>query len=103
MKKILFLASIIFPCNSTFSGSLEFGIEPFEPPHPIIEVQAKKVVKRHGAFLNRKAPHVFPDWKCLILIPAPKEPKLSLQFIGSRETWIPINGTPKIEYFYRVN
>ena len=100
MRNVLFVLLVTL----SESGAAEISLrQPYEfiPPSPEITVETKSNIPRHASYI-KKTPFFFGKF-CVVPL-YQKRPKinLSLQYIGSRETWIPITGEVKKEKFYRV-
>ncbi len=103
MKNILIFGSILFFNTAHAQIAIDhFESYEFIAPTPNIEIKARALIERHASNLL-ESPVLLPICGGVFFIEEPPKVKLSLQYIGSRETWIPITGKVKKENFYRVN
>ncbi len=95
---ISFALGVLFIFYSAASSAENYE---FIPPVALIEIKARSPIERYGSALL-KEPNL-PFWCGLSVYEEPKKETLSLQYIGSRKTWIPITGKVKEVRFYSVN
>lgn len=102
MKNIFILGSILF--FTTVHAQLEtdhFESYEFIAPTPHIAIKPRALTERHASHLVG-SPAPLAICGGVFFVDEPQKVKLSLQYIGSRETWVPITGKVEKEKFYRV-